>query len=66
MLGVRREGVTEAAGKLQAEGLIHYSRGRITVPDRRRLEARVCECYAVVKKEYDRLLPAALSPASAH
>ena len=57
MLGVRREGVTEAAGKLQAEGLIHYSRGHITIPDRRRLEARVCECYGVVKKEYDRLLP---------
>jgi len=57
MLGVRREGVTEAAGKLQAEGLIHYSRGHITVRDRPRLEARVCECYAVVKKEYDRLLP---------
>jgi len=66
MLGVRREGVTEAAGKLQAEGLIHYSRGRITVPDRRRLEARVCECYAVVKKEYDRLLPAAVSESAAH
>ena len=59
MLGVRREGVTEAAGKLQAEGLIHYSRGRITVIDRPRLEARVCECYRVVKTEYDRLLPAA-------
>ena len=59
MLGVRREGVTEAAGKLQAEGLIHYSRGHITVVDRRRLEARVCECYSVVKKEYDRLLPEA-------
>jgi CRP-like cAMP-binding protein len=57
MLGVRREGVTEAAGKLQAEGLVEYSRGRITVLDRGRLEARVCECYAVVKKEYDRLLP---------
>ena len=57
MLGVRREGVTEAAGKLQADGLIEYSRGRITVLDRERLEARVCECYAVVKKEYDRLLP---------
>jgi CRP-like cAMP-binding protein len=56
MLGVRREGVTEAAGVLQAQGLIQYSRGRISVPDRRRLEARVCECYAVVKKEYDRLL----------
>ena len=57
MLGVRREGVTEAAGKLQALGLIYYSRGRITVLDRPGLEARVCECYAVVKKEYDRLLP---------
>jgi CRP-like cAMP-binding protein len=57
MLGVRREGVTEAAGKLQAAGLIEYSRGKITVLDRKRLEARVCECYAVVKKEYDRLLP---------
>ena len=63
MLGVRREGVTEAAGKLQAEGLIHYSRGRITVLDRAQLEARVCECYAVVKKEYDRLLPDPLVPA---
>jgi CRP-like cAMP-binding protein len=59
MLGVRREGVTEAAGKLQAEGLIEYSRGHITVLDRPQLEARVCECYSVVKKEYDRLLPAA-------
>jgi len=58
MLGVRREGVTEAAGKLQAAGLIEYSRGKITVLDRTKLEARVCECYAVVKKEYDRLLPA--------
>jgi hypothetical protein len=58
MLGVRREGVTEAAGKLQAEGLIEYRRGRISVLDRGRLEARVCECYAVVKKEYDRLLSA--------
>jgi CRP-like cAMP-binding protein len=57
MLGVRREGVTEAAGKLQAAGLIHYSRGKITVLDRPRLEAQVCECYAVVKREYDRLLP---------
>jgi len=56
MLGVRREGVTEAAGKLQAEALIEYSRGRIRVLDRVRLEARVCECYAVVKREYDRLL----------
>jgi CRP-like cAMP-binding protein len=59
MLGVRREGVTEAASKLQAEGLIEYRRGHITVLDREHLEARVCECYAVVKREYDRLLPAA-------
>ncbi|HLQ25638.1 MAG TPA: Crp/Fnr family transcriptional regulator, partial [Acidiferrobacterales bacterium] len=57
MLGVRREGVTEAAGRLQARGLIHYSRGRITVVDRPGVEAQVCECYAVVKKEFDRLLP---------
>ena len=61
MLGVRREGVTEAAGKLQAAGLIEYSRGKITVLERARLEARVCECYAVVKKEYDRLLPGPLA-----
>ena len=57
-IGVRREGVTEAAGKLQAAGLIRYSRGRITVLDRGGLEARTCECYRVVKTEYDRLLPA--------
>jgi CRP-like cAMP-binding protein len=57
MLGVRREGVTEAAGNLQAAGLIHYSRGKITVIDREKLEARVCECYAVVRRESDRLLP---------
>ncbi len=57
MLGVRREGVTEAAGKLQKAGLIRYSRGHIAVLDRPRLEARVCECYAVIKREYDRLLP---------
>ena len=57
MLGVRREGVTEAAGHLQESGLIRYSRGRITVLNRRKLEQRVCECYAVVKKEFDRLLP---------
>jgi CRP-like cAMP-binding protein len=57
MLGVRREGVTEAAGKLQAKGLIEYSRGKITVINRNGLEACTCECYAVVKKEYDRLLP---------
>jgi len=56
MLGVRREGVTEAAGRLQAAGLIDYSRGKIVVLDRPRLEARVCECYAVVKRESDRLL----------
>jgi CRP-like cAMP-binding protein len=56
MLGVRRESVAEAAGKLQDEGLIHYSRGHITIIDRVGLEARVCECYAGVKKEYDRLL----------
>jgi len=53
--------VTEAAGNLQADGLIEYSRGRITVLDRPKLEARVCECYAVVKKEYDRLLPSAVA-----
>lgn len=57
MLGVRREGVTQAAGHLQAAGLIKYSRGRITVIDRLGLEQRVCECYAVVKKEFERLLP---------
>jgi len=57
MLGVRREGVTEAALKLQAAGLIRYARGHITVLDRPGLEHRTCECYAVVKKEYDRLLP---------
>jgi CRP-like cAMP-binding protein len=57
MLGVRREGVTEAAGKLQSAGLIKYTRGHIKVVDRAKLEERVCECYAVVKKEFDRLLP---------
>jgi CRP-like cAMP-binding protein len=57
MLGVRREGVTEAAIKLQKAGLIRYARGHITVLDRAGLEHRSCECYAVVKKEYDRLLP---------
>lgn len=57
MLGVRREGVTEAALKLQRAGLIRYSRGHITVLDRAGLEARTCECYAVVRREYDRLLP---------
>ena len=57
MLGVRREGVTQAAGRLQETGIIEYSRGHIRVLDRARLEGQVCECYAVVKKEYDRLLP---------
>ncbi|UYG08401.1 Crp/Fnr family transcriptional regulator [Halomonas sp. M4R1S46] len=56
MLGVRREGVTASAGKLQRAGLISYHRGHISILDRPGLEARVCECYAVVKKEYDRLL----------
>ena len=57
MLGVRREGVTEAAGRLQSAGLIHYSRGNITILDRPGLEERVCECYEVVRKEFHRLLP---------
>lgn len=57
LLGVRREGVTEAAGHLQAAGIIRYRRGRITVLDRPALERRSCECYAVVRREYDRLLP---------
>jgi CRP-like cAMP-binding protein len=57
MLGVRREGVTEGALKLQEAHLIRYARGRITVLDRKGLERRTCECYGVVKKEYDRLLP---------
>ena len=61
MLGVRREGVTEAALKLQAAGLIRYARGRITVLDRKGLELRTCECYGVVKHEYDRLLPTELA-----
>ncbi|MDZ7851439.1 MAG: helix-turn-helix domain-containing protein [Halomonas sp.] len=56
MLGVRREGVTESAGKLQKAGLIEYRRGHITVLDRPGLEARVCERHGVVKREYDRLL----------
>ena len=62
MLGVRREGVTEGALKLQQAGLIRYARGHITVLDRTGLEKRTCECYAVVKREYDRLLP----PMSTH
>jgi CRP-like cAMP-binding protein len=57
MLGVRREGVTEAAGQLHKAGLIRYQRGHITILDRAGLERRTCECYAVVKREYDRLLP---------
>ena len=57
MLGVRREGVTQAALNLQKAGLISYARGRIKVLDRKGLEERTCECYAVVKDEYDRLLP---------
>jgi len=57
MLGVRREGVTDAAGKLQSAGIIKYSRGHITVLDRPLLEKQCCECYGVVKEEFDRLLP---------
>ena len=57
MLGVRREGVTEGALKLQEAGLIRYARGHISVLDRPGLEPRTCECYAAVKREYDRLLP---------
>ena len=64
MLGVRRVGVTVAAGHLQSAGLIHYARGKISVLDRPKLEARVCECYAVVKREYDRLLPYDVIPNS--
>jgi len=65
MLGVRREGVTEAAGRLQKLGIIEYQRGRIKVLDRVRLEQQSCECYAVVKKETDRLLPYSVSKESA-
>lgn len=61
MLGVRRQGVTEGALRLQEAGLIRYSRGRITVLNRKGLEMRVCECYAVVKDEYERLLPRQLA-----
>ena len=63
-LGVHREGVREAAGKLQAAGLIHYGRGRITVRDRAQLEARVCECYGVVKGESERVLGAMVEEVS--
>jgi hypothetical protein len=56
MLGVRREGITKAAGQLQKRGMISYVRGTITLLDRAKLEATVCECYRVVKDEYDRLL----------
>jgi CRP-like cAMP-binding protein len=61
MLGVRREGVTEGAMRLQQAGLIRYARGRISVLDRPGLEKRTCECYSVVKKEYDRLLPTSIA-----
>jgi CRP-like cAMP-binding protein len=61
MLGVRREGVTQAVGKLQRAGLIHYHRGHIDILDRVGLEERTCECYEVVKREYDRLLPEILA-----
>ncbi|CAB3758185.1 Crp/Fnr family transcriptional regulator [Paraburkholderia solisilvae] len=57
MLGVRREGITEAAGKLHNEGLIHHSRGHIKIVDRKGLEAKACECYGLVRREFDRLLP---------
>ena len=60
MLGVRREGVTHAAGKLQQQGVIDYHRGQIPVLDRQKLEQLCCECYAVVKKETDRLTPVRL------
>ncbi|MCF7534023.1 Crp/Fnr family transcriptional regulator [Pseudomonas petrae] len=62
MLGVRREGVTTAAAKLQRSGVIEYNRGHITVLDRQKLEILTCECYAVVKKETDRLLPSLPGP----
>lgn len=61
MLGVRREGVTEAAGRLHKAGIIDCHRGRIIVLDRDRLEKRTCECYAVVRRECERLLPATIA-----
>jgi Mn-dependent DtxR family transcriptional regulator len=57
ILGVRRASISDVAGRLQKDGLIRYERGHISVLDRPALEARVCECYSVVKREYDRLLP---------
>jgi Mn-dependent DtxR family transcriptional regulator len=57
LLGVRREGVTMAAQKLMQEGTIRYARGRITILDKPALEQRVCECYGVIRQEYERLLP---------
>jgi CRP-like cAMP-binding protein len=63
MLGVRREGITEIAGNLQRAGLISYRRGHVTVLDRSGLESRTCECYAIVKSEFNRLLPGAKPPA---
>ena len=66
MLGVRREGVTEAAGKLQKKGVVDYHRGHITVLDRSKLETLSCECYSVVKKETDRLLPYAKTKCHYH
>ena len=61
LLGVRREGVSEAAMRLQRQALISYSRGRIKVLDRAGMESRACECYQVIKTEYDRLLPMRLA-----
>ena len=63
-LGVRREGITDAAGKLRTAGVINYNRGHITVLDRARLEERSCECYSVVKNEFDRLVPAQIAAAA--